>query len=257
MNVNKKARRRGAAAWGAAALLASVWSTSAQAYRPFEGTDAAVAEHGLFELEFSPLGYVHLKSSRSLVGPALVANYGFAEDYEVVAEGKLVHQLGQDIDGRRNSLNDSALSIKHVLRHGSLQEDGGGVSIASECGVLLPDTGGDSGTGASCSLIFSQKLAAATVHLNTALSRTREHANGRFLGVIVEGNQETLRPVMEIFAERDNHGGHVHSALVGAIWKASETLSFDAGLRRARDNGENLTEVRIGLTWSHAVHKGS
>jgi hypothetical protein len=93
-----------------------------------------------------------------------------------------------------------AISVNHVRCHGSVH-DGSGVSIATECDVLLPEI---SGTGAVCSPIFSQKLTAATVHLNMALSRTRDRANGRCVGVIVEGNGGTSRPVMEVFAERVN-----------------------------------------------------
>jgi hypothetical protein len=123
-----------------------------------------------------------------------------------------------------------------------------------KCDLPLPEI---SGTGAVCSLIFSQKLTAATVHLNTALSRTRDRANGRFVGVFVEGNDGTLRPAMEVFAERDNHGGRTNSVLLGAIWKKSEARSFDAGLGCARSKGENLSEIRVGLTWTLPARKGS
>jgi hypothetical protein len=41
-------------------------------------------------------------------------------------------------------------------------------------------------------------------------------------------------------------------ALAGAIWQASDTLSFDFGVRRARMEGLWSTEVRAGLTLSIA-----
>ena len=239
-----------------AALVAAACSTSAQAYRPFDGTDASVAEPGLFELELGTFGYVRQGAARSVVAPAVVGNIGFEGDTELVLEGR-VNRLMGDIDaGYRTSLGDTALSLKHVLRKGSLQDGGSGVSIAAECGVLLKEVHGLTGTGASCAGIASQRFDAAAVHLNLALTRTREHTEARLLDMIVEGQGESpVRPVMELFVERDNAGAHTASALVGMIWKHSEELSFDAGLRRARSDGEKLTELRVGLTWSYAMHK--
>ena len=38
----------------------------------------------------------------------------------------------------------------------------------------------------------------------------------------------------------------------GAIWQRSDRLAFDLGLRWARAGGENLRELRAGLTWTFA-----
>ncbi|MFS2136250.1 hypothetical protein [Duganella sp. Dugasp56] len=234
----------------------AAWSMPAQAMRPFEGTDAAVAEPGVFELELGPLGYVRAGSQSSLVAPAVVGNFGFGDDFEFVIEGRTSRLLGTPEEGSyRTSIGDTAMSIKHVLRKGSMQEGGSGVSIAMECGVLLPEYHGTSGTGGTCAAIASQKFEDVTIHLNTALTRTREKTNTRFLGVILEGSEElAVRPIMEVFAERENNGGHTNSVLVGAIWKHSEDLAFDVGLRHARADGININEVRMGLTWSYAMH---
>jgi hypothetical protein len=239
----------------AGAVLAGLWTAPAQAMRPFEGTDASVAEAGVFELELGPLGYVRHGSSRSIVAPAVVGNWGLPGDFEVVVEGRLNRALGETSDIYRTSFGDTALSVKHVFRHGSLQEGGTGVSIAAECGVLLPEIHGEHGTGATCAGIASQRFDAVTMHLNAALTRNREQSSGRFLGLIVEGHGAVVRPVMEVFAERENNGGRTDSALVGAIWQKSEDLTFDVGVRRARVDGERLTELRVGLTWSYAMHK--
>lgn len=223
--------------------------------RPFEGTDASVAEPGIFELEFAPAGFVRDGSHRMLVGPFVVGNFGFTGDTELVIEGKVNRQQGGMPDGYRTSLGDTMLSVKHVFRHGSLQEESG-ISLAAECGILLPEIHGQAGRGATCAGIASQRLALATIHLNTALTRTREHTRDRFLGVIVEGATESaVRPVMEVFVERDNHGSSTRSGLFGMIWKHGEELAFDAGVRRARTDGQALTELRMGLTWSYAMHK--
>lgn len=223
--------------------------------RPFEGTDASVAEPGIFELELAPVGFVRDGSHRVLVAPFVVGNFGFDGDTELVIEGKVNRQQGGTPDGYRTSLGDTILSVKHVFRHGSLQ-DGSGISLAAECGILLPEVHGQHGRGATCAGIASQRFALATVHLNTALTRTREHTCDRFLGVIVEGATEgAVRPVMEVFVERDNRGSSTRSALLGMIWMHGEELAFDAGLRRARTNGEVLTELRMGMTWSYAMRK--
>jgi hypothetical protein len=238
----------------AGTLLACVWTVPAYAWRPFEGTDAGVAEPGVFELELGPLGYVRHGSGRSLVAPAIVGNFGLSGDFEFVIEGRLNRQLGDKYDGYRTQFGDTAMSVKHVLRHGSLQ-DGTGPSIAAECGVLLPEARGEHGTGGTCAGIVSQQMGFATVHLNAALTRTRDKANARFAGIIVEGSGATVRPVAELFTERDNRGGRADSMLVGALWKHSEDLVFDIGLRRAREDGERVTEVRAGLTWSFQMHR--
>ena len=239
-----------------AALVAAAWAGTAQAYRPFDGTDASVAEPGMFELELGPVGYVRDGSSRTLVMPSAVANFGFAGDTELVIEGRLNRALGDLDGGYRTSLADTALSVKHLFRKGSLQDGGSGISIAGECGLLLKEVHGVTGTGETCAGIVSQRFDAAALHLNLGMTRTREHSEARFLGLIVEGQGEApVRPVMEVFAERENNGARTTSALVGMIWKHSEELSFDAGLRRAKSDGSMLTELRVGLTWSYAMHK--
>lgn len=239
----------------AGAVLTGLCAAPAQAMRPFEGTDAAVAEAGVFELELGPLGYVRHGSSRSIVAPAVVGNWGLPGDFEVVIEGRLNRALGETSDMYRTSFGDTALSVKHVFRHGSLQDGGTGVSLAAECGILLPEIHGEHGTGATCAGIASQRFDGVSMHLNAALTRNRDHSDGRFLGLIAEGNGAVVRPVMEVFTERDTNGGRTNSALVGAIWQKSDDLSFDVGVRRARVDSVQLTELRLGLTWSYAMHK--
>ncbi|WP_139217185.1 hypothetical protein [Collimonas sp. OK607] len=234
------------------ALLSAIWAP-AYAYRPFDGSDAGTAEPGVFELEFGS-SYLHRDKEKSLSAPAVTGNFGFAGDTELVLEGRLERQFGDFSDTRRTSFSDTAFSVKHVFRRGSLQ-DGSGPSIAAECGVLLPTIYGQSGTGATCNGIVSGRGDAGAVHLNAALTRTREHTTSRFLGVILEGPEAWLvRPVMEIFTERDATEPRTNSILLGAIWKHSEDLSFDFGVRRGhsggRADGENITELRVGLDWS-------
>jgi hypothetical protein len=228
--------------------------SNAWAYRPFDGTDAAVAEKGVFELE-AGVGRVHIGDVDSVALPSMVFNYGLPYDTEIVLEGQINHELGATADGARNSLGDTALSVKHVFIHGSLQ-DGTGPSVATECAVLLPEIHGSSGTGGECAAIVSSKWDATALHLNLGLGRTREHETARSIGLIAEGPEKwTVRPVAELLAERDNGGGLLDSALVGAIYQHGEDLAIDAAFRHARTEGRAFNEVRLGLTWSFALGK--
>ena len=65
----------------------------ALALRPFDGTDAAVADVGELEIEFQPAGRLQEGSSISVLGPVTTLNYGFAKDWELVLEGQLTTPL--------------------------------------------------------------------------------------------------------------------------------------------------------------------
>jgi len=62
----------------------------ALALRPFDGTDAAVADVGEFEIEFRPAGRLQEGSSVSVLGPVTTLNYGFAD---AVVQGQLTTPL--------------------------------------------------------------------------------------------------------------------------------------------------------------------
>jgi len=146
-----------------------------------------------------------------------------------------------------------ALSLKTVLREGSLQ-DKGGISVATELSALLPAVNGESGAGAAGALILSRRWDAATVHLNGAASWTRAHVLGLFGGLIAEGHDAwTVRPVAEFFLEGERDLPIAVSVLAGAIWRLREDLSLDAALRLARAGGVDTTEIRAGLTWGFAT----
>jgi hypothetical protein len=52
------------------------WAAPAAAYRPFDGTDAAVADLGEVEIELQPAGVLYAGSSTTLAGPNAVYTYG-------------------------------------------------------------------------------------------------------------------------------------------------------------------------------------
>ncbi|HZR69421.1 MAG TPA: hypothetical protein VFB01_10280 [Burkholderiales bacterium] len=228
---------------------------AALAYRPFDSTDADVAKAGDLELELGPVGRLREGSSRIRVQPAVVANYGLTRERELVLEGRREILRDGDPDEPRSSIRDNALSLKQVLRRGVLQ-DAPGPSVATELGLLLPDVHGEKGTGASIAGIVSQRTEAVTAHWNAALEWTRAHEPGAFLGVILEGPHAwALRPVAEAFGEQASGAPRTTSALVGAIWRVREDLSFDIGVRRAHGGGETVRELRIGLTWAFGLRK--
>src|ERR1700676_232338 len=70
------------------ALSLTAWSGSALAYRPFDGTDAAVAAPGELEIELQPAGPLRENGSTTLIAPATVINYGLSEGWEAVFEGQ-------------------------------------------------------------------------------------------------------------------------------------------------------------------------
>jgi hypothetical protein len=137
-----------------------------------------------------------------------------------------------------------------VLREGSLQEKPG-PSIATEFGLLLPGIRAEHGTGAGVAGIVSQRWEWVTFHLNGAAAVTRQQHADLFLGVIGEGPHDwPVRPVAELFYERDFGRLETKSGLVGAIWQVHDALAVDVGLRGARVNDHTSGEIRAGLTFS-------
>ena len=227
------------------ALSLMSWSSSAFAYRPFDGTDAAVAAPGDVEIELQPAGRLREEGSSTLVAPATVFNYGLSEGWEAVFEGQ-----GQTpLTSGPTSLTSAGAFLKHVLQPGSLQ-DKTGPSVATEFGVLLPDSTGSSGVGASLAGIVSQRWDWGTIHLNAETALTRDHHADVFLGGIIEGPSKwSIRPVAEFFYEREFSQSETISGLVGLIWRVRDNFSFDVGLRHALTNGHPVNEVRAGLTF--------
>lgn len=235
-------------------LLLAIWSRpqAAHAYRPFDSTDAAVAKRGEIEIEFGPLGYLMDDDQRFLVVPATILNVGVAENWEIVLEGRGFVRLRVTPGERRTTFGDTALSVKGVLRRGTLQGSTG-PSLATEIGLLLPTVGAEPGTGASAAAIVSQRWSRVTLHVNGVLALSREHQLGGFGGAILEGPSTwALRPVVEVFLEREP-GRYRASGLVGGIWQVRENLALDAGVRLGTTRDAHEREIRAGFTWAFAV----
>jgi hypothetical protein len=242
----------GVAALAAAALLAC-WSGAARAYRPFDGTDAAVAETGEIEIELGPVEYLREGAERMLFAPDYRINYGFTPGWEASIEGKAAHGLTAEVPGA--SLVGSDVLLKGVLREGSLQEKPG-PSVATEFGILLPGINDEHGTGAILNAIASQRWDWGTIHLNAQIALTREQHADYFLDTIIEGPHDwVVRPVAEFFYERDIDLFRTGSALVGAIWQVQDNIAVDFAVRGACINDRTAGEIRAGVTFAFGVTK--
>jgi hypothetical protein len=172
----------------AATLLACVTMTQASmpawAYRPFDGTDAAVAGPGEQEIELQPAGTLRQGSDKTLIAPAAVINIGLPDRWEAVFQGQGQFPLsGSD---QPAAFTGGGAFLKHILRPGSLQNENG-PSIATEFGALLPGINADAGFGASVAGIVSQRWEWGAVHFNSQTTLTRDHHADQFVSTILEG----------------------------------------------------------------------
>jgi hypothetical protein len=196
-----RSARRMPARCAASLILASVAASSgpALAYRPFDGTDAAVAAPGELEVELQPAGVQHELGTQTLIAPWTVLNFGLSEGWEAVFEGRGETPLSPS---GRTELTTAGAFLKHVVLPGSLQNKSG-ASVATEFGVLLPDSTGDSGVGLSWAGIVSQRWDWGTVHFNAETALTREHRADVFVSTIIEGPSTwKVRPVAEVFLRK-------------------------------------------------------
>jgi hypothetical protein len=149
----------------------------------------------------------------------------------------------------QTSLLANEFSLKSIIRDGILQEKDG-PSIAVEFGPLLPGINGEPGTGATLGGIVLNRWGLLTAHFNAAATVTRSHHADAFFGTIVEGRWDwPVRPVAEVFYEREWGVAETVSGLAGAIWQVNDKLAFDIALRDARVNHHTVNELRAGLTF--------
>ncbi|HEY1691899.1 MAG TPA: hypothetical protein VGG39_07040 [Polyangiaceae bacterium] len=245
-----------------AAALAVLGTSSAEAraYRPFDGTDADVAELGDFELELGPVHWYSQRDAHYVIAPATVLNLGVLPGVELVCDFQ--NYVGIDVPpGQpRDQLLDTDLLTKIVLLPGVLQEKGTRPSIAAEVGPLLPNVNGTESFGGSADVIVSERWNGFTMHVNSWFELTRGDLHlDWFEGVILEGPFDAaVRPVSELYVDHEFvANATTWSALFGAIWRANEDVDLDVGLREARVADERATEVRMGLTWRIGIWEPS
>jgi hypothetical protein len=238
--------------WGIAATLAGLllqWPIVASAYRPFDGTDADVAELYVLELELGPAGY-YRQGARSDFVSGGVINFGFAPRNELVLQG-FGYLSAEASTSMPNRFTNTGVFVKHVWREGCLQESRG-PSVATEFGPLLPTVNDTKGFGAYLGGILSICMGKALIiHWNTEVQMLRATYDlDLFGGAIVEPppSKYVVRPVVEVFVEHDFGGAQTYSGLVGLIWRARAKLSVDVAFREALIAGQKVSEVRTGFS---------
>ena len=232
-------------------------SAPAWAYRPFDGTDAEVAEPGEVEIEHQPAGLEQQGSAKTLLAPTVV-NFGLPDGWEAVFEAE--GNLPISPSDQSSSVTGAAASLKHVWRPGSLQ-DVSGPSIATELGLLMPGIRAEPGFGVGLLGIVSQRFDWGTIHFNVEMARARNRHANLFVSTILEGPSTwTVRPVAEVYYEE--HFGIsptvTISGLVGAIWQVRDNLAFDIAYRHGETNGQSaVNEIRAGVTFGFPIRLGS
>lgn len=222
------------------------------AYRPFDSTDAAVAEIGEIEIELGPVAYTDSRNGSITEVPVFTVNAGLANRWELVLDGS--RAMTRSAGEASSETVESALLLKRVLRDGVLQERTGW-SVATEFGVLFPTIHADDDVGATVALLASQEVGRTVVHVNAALAQNRDENTELFGGVIIEGNTGApVRPVAELtYAYERGTDARSTGALIGAIWDRRDDLSFDVALRASREDHEWSYEARLGVTWSFEI----
>jgi opacity protein-like surface antigen len=232
--------------WVMAAVLC-LYAQPASAYRPFDGTDAAVADLNEVEIELQPFGGQRTGSQTTAIAPEVVYNYGFAERWEAVVQSQMMTPI---TPGGEASIAADGVFLKHVIVPGVLQGQSG-ISVATEFGALLPGVNADPGVGFSWAGIVSQRWDWGTAHFNVETNLTRDHQAEVFLDVILEGPSTwTVRPVFETFYDKVWTQGESRSVLLGAIWQVNHDLALDAAYRYAIMDGHPVNEIRAGITFA-------
>jgi hypothetical protein len=228
--------------------LAVTWPVEARAYRPFDGTDADVAELHEWEFEMQTVGYYRLGGDQ-FFDPGGVINYGLIPRVELVLQG--FDFVPYEAPSARNRVINTGLFAKAVWRQGCLQGRDG-PSFATEVGPLLPTVNGTKGFGAYTGGIVSTCLGDVLVaHWNADVQILPDTHNLDVLGgVILEPPppKYVVRPVAELFVEHEFGGSQRYSALIGAIWQVREKLALDVAVRSAIVSGQNLEELRAGFS---------
>ncbi|HTM58114.1 MAG TPA: hypothetical protein VL123_06840 [Candidatus Udaeobacter sp.] len=250
---NRTRRRAVPAAAGAAialGVLTLLWPAMARAYRPFDLTDADVAQRHHIELELGPVEYLARGDDRLLHAPSAVLNYGADGSREFSAEAARLMPEG----GGPAQFGDFRLSYKQILRRGTLQ-DGRGPSLATEWAMLVP-LRDDPHAGASLALILSTRSPRGYAHVNSEVERDREGINALETGVILErGDQEGVGPVMELEGNAEDGEPPGGSVLIGLVYVPRAGFEWDVGVREGSVAGAHVLELRSGLTWQFSTHE--
>jgi len=231
-----------------AAVLLLMSSLPARAYRPFEGTDAGVADEERLEVEFGPLGYSRFGEERLLIAPQLEFTYGAGSGYEFGVGARRLTQMSPDPDEVKPTIDDIEINAARLLKAGTLQGKRG-LSILVEGALLIPGNTRQK-LGEGLLLASSQSWQDVALHLSGGLSRTPDAGSARFASLIAEGpDRWDLRPVAEASLEGTTDETTLQSLLMGFIWQIKTDLAMDFAFRMGYSD-ERLAEFRSGITWN-------
>jgi hypothetical protein len=240
---------------GAVGLAATLFMPQeALAFRPFEGTDAAVADLGEFELEEGPSGVEVGGAGREVLLPNLALNVGLAPQIELSTN---THDMELLRPGRALPVaryQDTEVGIKAVLVPGCLQ-GGSGPSLASELAIHLPDQFDDGVMRGSLGLILSARAGLLAFHANVAAARQAEGYDIQESLIIDAGLSSAVRPVIELGSSGRLGQPPVYSVLFGAIFQLSEATTIDAAMVGSASDGALSAQARIGLTWTTEMRR--
>jgi hypothetical protein len=105
--------------------------------------------------------------------------------------------------------------------------------------------------------IVSQRRDWPAARFNTQMRSPASSLPITFLETIIEGPHDwPVRPVAEIFYERDVGLFPTCSALVGAISQIQDNIAFDFGLTRRARRRQTAGEIRAGVSFALSVTKG-
>jgi hypothetical protein len=231
-----------------ALVISVLLTTRAWGYRPYDATDADVADDDEVEVE---LGWQRADSNEGdLNSMNAVLNFGLGGDREVVAEGKW-RKFRPPVGEPDSSFGDLGVFLKQIHRRGSLQGESG-LSFASECGALIPTQHEHAGVGAECLLITSHELSSVAIHINAGLAYEANHRWARSFGLIVEGtSDQRFKPGLELSQERRDGERSEIAVMIGVTWAIATTCAIDIAHRQQLQPSTDPREWRMGLTWTH------
>jgi hypothetical protein len=237
-----------------AVVFTAFLAPAAQAYRPFDLTDADVAKRHIFEIEMGPAELIGAGSEHSLRAPNLSINYGLARGRELSLAGANIVTLNPVPGSSHTQLEDVAIEMKQVVRRGDLQDEPG-PSVAMEGALEFPGSG-EQHLGASAGLIVSSASKRRTTHLNVEGERQPDGHDAGSAGVIIEASDHFgIAPAIEVRAEVVDGGLPEQSVILGLIYVPGVQTEYDVALRLARRGDEGTFEIRAGLTWQFSARK--
>lgn len=200
-----------------------VLAAPASAFPPYRSTDADTAAPYTLELRVGLVKLEHDRSKTKIITPAMRANFGLPEKFELVSEFEYIPKQGR--------FGDGAAGFKWVPFFGNT------LSFGIETLTLLPVRPDDAGLGVESQLLATYWSSDVRIHMNAGGfhdPRMPEDENGWRASMLAEFPRDGYRPGVEVFAKEVNGNPADLRAGLGCI--------FDLGSFEIR------TGLHAGLT---------